>query len=118
MKSETLETQTGRKKKDHRHKSGMSGKAKCLLSQDSGHQVATEKKKDAQTGKTRDTRRNREKTGAGPFRPGRFAPVVFAPVVFAPVAFAPGEYLGDFGLSAIYTRNRRYSSRFVFASRH
>ena len=43
-KSETVETQKGRKKKDHRHKSGMSGKAKCLRTQDSGHQVATEKK--------------------------------------------------------------------------
>ena len=59
-KSETLDTQTGRKKKDHRHKSGMSGKAKCLPTRNSGHQVATEKKKHTQTAKTRHTRRNRE----------------------------------------------------------
>ena len=43
-KSEILETQIGRNKKDHRQKSGVSGKAKCLPPQDSGHQVATEKK--------------------------------------------------------------------------
>ena len=54
-KSETLETQTGRKKKDHRHKSGMSGKAKCLPSRDSGHQIATEKTKNTQTGQTNNT---------------------------------------------------------------
>ena len=61
-KSETLETQKGRKKKDQRHESGKSGKAKCLRTQDSGHQVATEKKKNTQTAKTQNTRRNRDKT--------------------------------------------------------
>ena len=57
-----LETQIGRKTKDHRHKSGLSGEAKCLPTQDSGHQVATEKKENTQTAKTQNTRRNRDKT--------------------------------------------------------
>ena len=48
-------------KQDHRKKSGVFGKAKCLRPQDSGYQVATEKKNKL-IGKTRNTERHGEDT--------------------------------------------------------